>query len=404
MGSATVEAQQLANAANIQMTHGTNLTNRAIAAEQNALNYKMFNEQNTWNLEQWERENEYNSPKEQVQRYIEAGINPLWAIGNGNPGNAQQLISADAQPAAGAIMQAPHVQPAYDPTRLTNIVAASRDLTNAALGFEKLRLDALDVDTRRASQISSSSLDYASAANKRAATTQIETQTSFDLATFGSRVGQETQKLVNMQKNLETMDSQSEMYKAAAANYKASEALTREKYNRVAEDYQLKWKEIAIAARNASANETTAQAAFSNAGTNAGRLTLDEKFAQATVAKWNNDQLLEYLKSFSQNISGEAKASVGIGSLGISGKAGVAEKGLPTLTTFEAAGLRAIQWVADEPANPKAAEAAKIAAEVTNRIDNDLHVPLDPSKNTSNTSIINPVPPVETFGSWSSWQ
>lgn len=404
MGSATVDAQHLANAANIQMTRETNQANRDIAAEQNALNYKMFNEQNTWNLEQWERENEYNSPKQQVQRYIEAGINPLWAIDHGNPGNAQQLTSAEAQPAVGATMIAPHVQPAYDPTRLNNIVAASRDLTNTALGFEKLRLDALDVDTRRASQISRSSLDYASAANKRAATANIETQTNFDLETFGVRVGQEQQKLANMKKQLDNMDSQSEMYKAAAANYKATEDLTREKINRVAEDYQLRWKEIAISARNASANEVTAQAAARNAATNEGRLSFDTHFAQATVAKWNNDQLLDYLKSFSQNISGELKGSMGVGSLGISGKAGVAEKGLPTLTTFEAAGLRAIQWAASEPDNPQAAEAAKIAVDVTNRIDNDIHVSVDPAKNTTNTSIINPVPPLETFGSWSSWQ
>lgn len=403
MSSATVAAQKLANEANIQNTQETNQANRDIAAAQNELNYRMFTEQNQWNLQQWERENFYNSPAEQVKRYIAAGINPIWAISNGDPGNAQQITSAEAKPAVGATMIAPHVQPEYDPSRLTNIVAASRDVSNSALGFEKLRLDALDVDTRRAAQISSSALNYASAANKVAATNQIETQTKFDLETFGVRVGQEQQKLANMKKQLENMDSQSEMYKAASANYKASEDLTREKINRVAEDYQLKWREIAVAERNARSNEVSSNAAARNAATNESRLILDENFAKATVAKWNNDQLLDYLKNFSQNISGEMKAGVEVGGLGVAGKAGVSEKGLPTLTTFEAAGLRAIKWAAQEPDNPQAAEAARIAVEVTNKIDNNQHVPFDPSNTTSNTSILNP-PALDTFGSWSSWQ
>ena len=405
MSSSTVTAQKLANETNLQMTRETNELNRSLAEAQNELNYRMFNEQNQWNLEQWQRENEYNSPEQQVERYLKAGINPIWAISNGNPGNAQQLTSAEAKPAERAEMIAPHMEPEADPSRLTNIVAAARDVSNSALGFEKLRLDALDVDTRRAAQISRSSLDMASAANKAAATTQIQTQTQFDLDTFGVRVGQEQQKLANLKKQLENMDSQSEMYRAAAANYHATEDLTREKINRIAEDYQLKWREIRVAERNARSNEITAGAAASNADTNAKRLSLDENFARATVAKWNNDQLLDYLKNFSQNISGEMKAGVEVGGLGVSGKAGVSEKGLPTLTTFEAAGLRAIQWAAAEPDNPQAAEAARIAVETTNKIDNDMHVPLrvDPSQTSSSTSVLNP-PPLESFGSWSSWQ
>lgn len=199
------------------------------------------------------------------------------------------------------------------------------------------------------------------------------------------------------------MDSQSDNYKAAAANYRASEDLVREKINRIAEDYQLRWKEIDIAIQNAASNRIGAEASASNAVTASKRLQFDERFAEATVAKWNNDQLLDYLKSFSQNISGEMKAGVEVGGLGVSGKAGVSEKGLPTLTTFQAAGLRAIQWSAQEPSNPKAAEAARIAVEITDKIDNNVHVPYAPGANSSNTSVLNP-PGIDTFGSWSSWQ
>lgn len=387
MGSATVDAQELANEANKEIAHEANVYNRE--------NLQM---QNQWNIEQWNRENEYNSPAAQMQRYIEAGINPLWAISGSSPGQAAHLESAEAAPAEVA-----HVVPEYDPNRIGNIIAASRDLTNAALGWRKLDLESMDVDTRRAAQMSSSALDFASAANKRAATTQIETENAWNLETFGVRSAQESQKLRNLQKQLSVMDAQSENYRAAAANYRASEDLTREKINRVAEDYQLRWKQIDSMMMNARANVQSSEASMLSAGaaarnaqTNSDRLSFDKRFARAQVAKWNNDQLLDYLKNFSQNISGEMKAGVQVGDLGLSGKAGVSERGLPTMSTFEQAGLRAIEWYADEPSNPNAAEAARIAVDITNQIDNDIHVPYAPSETTSSASILNQT--------WDSWQ
>lgn len=401
--SRTVKAQREANQTNQWLTQMNNQTQQEIAESANQWNWSNLQAQNEWNIQQWERENEYNSPKQQVSRLMEAGINPLWAMTGSDGGIAQHLESAQAQPAAIARTESARVSPEYDPTWLTNLVAASRDVTNSALGWSKLGLEAEDVKTRRAGQISSSALDYASAANKRASTTSMETQNRWDLATFGVRVEQESQKLSNMKKQLDLMDSQSENYKAAAANYKASEDLVREKINRIAEDYQLRWKEMDIALSNAQSNRISANASASNASTLSDRLKLDREFAKQTVAKWNNDQLLDFLKSFGQNIEGKMKGSVGFEGLGVSGEAGVKEKGLPTLTTFEAAGLRALQWAADEPENPQAIEAARIATDTTDKIDNNVHVPFDTGSNSSNTSVLNP-PPVDTFGSWSSWQ
>lgn len=398
MGSSTVRAQELANEANVQMTQETNQTNREIAEAQNELNYRMFNEQNIWNREQWQLENEYNSPSAQVQRYLEAGINPLWAIGNGDPGNAQHLESAEAHPAVGAVMQAPHVEAEYDPTRLNNIVAASRDLANTALGWRKLDLESMDVDTRRAAQMSGSALDYASAMNKRAATTQMEVQTAWDLDTFSTRAIQETEKLQNLRKQRDFMDSQSEYYKAASANYKASEDLTREKINRIAEDYQLRWKELQVAYMNAHANEESAGAQSSLAHTNSERLDFDIKFAKAQVAKWNNEQLLEFLRTFSPELSAEVKGGAQIGEIGISGKVGARGKDAVNLSKFYAAGLRSIEWYSEEPYNPKAAEAAAAAVDGLNSLENNLHVPFRSGTefNTSNTSLFNP--------NWTPWQ
>lgn len=384
MGSSTVKAQRLANE-----------SNQVIAHEANEYNRENLRLQNQWNIEQWNRENEYNSPKSQVQRLIEAGINPLWAMSDASPSEAAHLESAQPAPAEVA-----RVMPEADPTRLNNIVAASRDIMNSALGWNKLLLDSKDVETRRAAQLSGSALDYASAANKRASTTQIETETKWNLETFSTRVEQESQKLRNMYKQMEFMDSQSENYKASAANFRASEDLIREKINRIAEDYQLRWKQIDAVMLNARANWQSSEASMMSAGaavqnaqTNENRLSFDKSFAQAQVAKWNNDQLLDYLKTFGQNISGEMKAGVEVSGLGVTGKAGVSERGLPTMSTFEAAGLRAIKWASEEPTNSQAIQAASIAVDKLNQLENDIHVPYALGFNSSNTSVLNPSSP-----------
>lgn len=63
-----------------------NKTNLRIARETNALNYKMFQEQNDYNRDMWNMNNAYNSPSAQVQRALDAGLNPYFDAG--------QLVSA----------------------------------------------------------------------------------------------------------------------------------------------------------------------------------------------------------------------------------------------------------------------------------------------------------------------
>lgn len=63
--------------------------------ETNAANLKLAQYQNDWNLAQWNRQNAYNSPAAQRARYEEAGINPYFALGNINSGQAESLMSSD---------------------------------------------------------------------------------------------------------------------------------------------------------------------------------------------------------------------------------------------------------------------------------------------------------------------
>ena len=63
--------------------------------ETNAANARLAQKQNDWNLEQWNRENAYNTPEAQRARYEAAGINPYFALGNIQSGNADSLMSAE---------------------------------------------------------------------------------------------------------------------------------------------------------------------------------------------------------------------------------------------------------------------------------------------------------------------
>lgn len=63
--------------------------------ETNDANARLAQKQNEWNLEQWNRENAYNTPESQRARYEAAGINPYFALGNIQSGNADSLMSAE---------------------------------------------------------------------------------------------------------------------------------------------------------------------------------------------------------------------------------------------------------------------------------------------------------------------
>lgn len=105
----------------------TNDANQQLAREQNAFNLQM--QQNEFaqnsaqseleyqrNLELWNMQNEYNSPQAQMQRYIDAGLNPnlIYGTGSASSGNAsapQQFTAAryDAPRAERATKVAPQV-------------------------------------------------------------------------------------------------------------------------------------------------------------------------------------------------------------------------------------------------------------------------------------------------------
>lgn len=74
---------------------GTNIANNVVQKRMAETNFERNKEmaEYQWNkeLEMWNRQNEYNSPKAQMQRYIDAGLNPNLVAGQGSSGNATTI-------------------------------------------------------------------------------------------------------------------------------------------------------------------------------------------------------------------------------------------------------------------------------------------------------------------------
>lgn len=67
----------------ILSARGNRKAAREINDQQVAAHFEELGMQRQWNLEDWDRQNSYNSPKQQMQRLKEAGLNPALVYGNG---------------------------------------------------------------------------------------------------------------------------------------------------------------------------------------------------------------------------------------------------------------------------------------------------------------------------------
>lgn len=106
----------------------TNKVNLSMNQLTNATNLKLAKQQNDWNLAQWNRENEYNSASAQVQRLLDAGLNPNLVDG---AGGANQLQSANLANQVPATMNPAHMD---------------FDMIDKALAIEDLKLRKLKTE------------------------------------------------------------------------------------------------------------------------------------------------------------------------------------------------------------------------------------------------------------------
>lgn len=86
----------------------TNNTNMAINQANIDYAWKALNTQNDFNVQQWERQNAYNDPSAQMQRYLNAGLNPWNSSNSVGSGEADSLTSAQYSPPNMIPMQQPN--------------------------------------------------------------------------------------------------------------------------------------------------------------------------------------------------------------------------------------------------------------------------------------------------------
>lgn len=265
--SRSVKAQREANQSNEAIARETNQQNYDIAHEANEWNWANLQAQNEWNLQQWERENEYNDPSAQLERYIQAGINPVWALGNGDPGNAQHLESGSPEPAAVPTIEPWRVNPEYDPTKLNNIVGASQNLVNSLQGFTKLGLEATDVETRRQAQQSQAGVNLAEALWKKSQTAGQDIYNNLNIDTYSTLVGFKQQEYENLIKQGKKTDEEIMNEKETRNQIIAMTDYTWKQGQAIVQNVAQAWRRLQIDQQNANSASIQAEASASQAET-----------------------------------------------------------------------------------------------------------------------------------------
>lgn len=106
---------------------------------------KLMDKQYQQALDQWNRQNEYNSPAAQMQRFIEAGLNPDLIYGQMGNGSPAQMMSSEQNVSgsdyASALVKGQSMRLAEQRMRLDNASVESQIHVNEALE-DKYRADA----------------------------------------------------------------------------------------------------------------------------------------------------------------------------------------------------------------------------------------------------------------------
>ena len=121
------------NQSNLEAARETNTANRQMFDIQMDYNKYMYEDQKAYNDKLISMMNDYNKPAAQRQRFEEAGINPYFAMGNIDAGNASSQVGVNA-PSAPAAPQM--VTPTFQPNRVGDYVsAAGRDISSIMQSF-----------------------------------------------------------------------------------------------------------------------------------------------------------------------------------------------------------------------------------------------------------------------------
>lgn len=384
--SANLEAVRSTNDANLRNAYAFNVSQEKIAQEANEWNYRMFNEQNQWNLDQWNRENEFNSPKQQVQRYIEAGINPLWAIGNGNPGNAQQLTSAGVSPAVVpdqklATMQAGRI----DPINLNGLIAASDSVINGVQGFQKLAIEKELARSQIKKQEADINLSGKQADYYNSMADSVNLMNDFNSQTFETRVTQVQAQYDKTMSEIKNTDANTENYKTQRALADSQIRYNDALITKSVSDMQVSIQNLRLKARELSIQEKGIENSY-NLG--AANYSLQVDKARAEFQQKSNEQILDYLKASSSPLF-SAKSAVRSLRDTVNGWFGVDSKAQNVLSDLEAAGMVTSDRYFKNPSKSNL-DAYLFIYNLTKDID-QIQLPQSvPSSSSTTPSVLNP--------------
>lgn len=141
------KAAEEAGELGLQATRETNEANLQIARETNQANVDLYNMQAADALKLQRDTQSYNSAQEQVRRLREAGLNPALSFGDSTSVGSVSLPSAS--PAVGATMQTAPYE-AYSDLSRRPVIDLASDLIQSMSGFEKLKSEQIDNNTKSA--------------------------------------------------------------------------------------------------------------------------------------------------------------------------------------------------------------------------------------------------------------
>lgn len=376
------DSQNSTNKANLNAVDATNRLNYQIAQEANEWNYQMFNEQNQWNLNMWELENQYNSPKQQVQRYIEAGINPLWAISNGNPGNAQALQSASASPAEVPTMQAGRI----DPINLNGLIAASDSVINGVQGFQKLAIEKELARSQIKKQEADINLSGKQADYYNSMADSVNLMNDFNSETFETRVSQVQAQYDKTMSEIKNLDANTENYKTQRALADSQIRYNDALITKSVADMQISIQNLRLKARELSIQQQGIDNSY-NLG--AANYSLQVDKARAEFQQKSNDQILDYLKA-SSSVLFSAKSAVRSLSDVVHGWFGQKSNSSNVISDLQAAGMVTSDRYFKNPTK-KNLDAYLFIYNLTKDMDKIQLPQSSPSSSTSSyTTVLNP--------------
>lgn len=114
-------------------------TSREVTQMNNDAQMRLAQYQNDYNMAMWNKENEYNSPKAQMERLDEAGLNKALMYAQGNTGNA-----SSPAPAATPNIDYSGIKPAYKVSRMQAVGETLKSLIGTAEMVEQYKQMRLD--------------------------------------------------------------------------------------------------------------------------------------------------------------------------------------------------------------------------------------------------------------------